>query len=104
MLGIRIGRVERACGTAACKRDCYEGCEFFVLRAAVSLKENLLLSNAIPAAFGERNTIRAHDLELLGVCVDPAGWLEGAWIGEDGGIVVHPVCGHGDWCLETVHG
>jgi hypothetical protein len=60
---------------------------------------NSLLSNAIPAAFGERDAVGSHFLQLIGICVSPASWFEDARIGEDGGVVVHPVCGHGNWRL-----
>jgi hypothetical protein len=88
------GRSEQACGTAACTPDCCSHRQYSVLQPIVFTRINLLLPDAIPAALGERNTIRSHDLQMLGIGVDPASGFESTWVGEDGGIVVHPVCGH----------
>ena len=94
MSGNQIGRFEQACGRAACTRNCCSGRQHLLLLSIVLADMNLLLSNAIPAAFGERNTVRSHDFQVLGIGVDPTNWFESTWVREDGGIVVRPVGEH----------
>jgi hypothetical protein len=42
MSGIQTGRVEPACGTAACKRDCWGDCEYSSFRYLAAVMENEL--------------------------------------------------------------
>lgn len=101
MSGSQIGRVEQAYGTVACIRGFRKSHEHSVSRSARIEKINLLLSNAVPAAFGEWDAIRSHDLQLLGIRFDPTSGFEEMRRGEDGGVVMHPVCGHREGSLAS---